>query len=389
MYGRQYSPGSYSWYSSRSVNGSDGEFSLPLENSGPQMVLKVSAPGYRAFTSKLFNPAEGIPAFEFALQRGLGVRGVVRDTNGAPVAGAQVAAIGRNSYVALGRGGFDSNYGSRNEIARTDASGRFVLPESDELLMVVAAHPLGYADARAEDPSAMTNLVLQPWGRIEGEVRIGPNPGTNVQLVLSYGDPQIHQLQFSYQFFRIVTDDQGKFAVGFVPPGDRALYRLVPINANSQMWSHRTEVTVEPGSTNRVLIGGTGRPVTGRALSRNNDRPVDWTQCQGNITAVQTIPPPNSGLLGGLVAAFTPPARRTQPRSYGFACKADGSFRVEDVPAGTYSISISAMETEERGNSRTTRSIGFGNKSLTIPAMPGGRSDEPLDAGEIEIRLNR
>jgi hypothetical protein len=156
------------------------------------------------------------------------------------------------------------------------------------------------------------------------------------------------------------------------------------------MWSHRTDVDVTPGGTNRVVIGGTGRPVIGRATAPNSDKPIDWTQCQGNINSVQTIPPPSTGgLLGGLLSRFATPARRVQPRSYGFACASDGSFRVEDVPAGTYSISISAMETEERGNSRTTRSIGFGNKSLTIPPMPGGRSDETIDAGEIEIRLNR
>jgi hypothetical protein len=390
MYGQQYGAGSYSWYSSRSVNGSDGEFSLPLENSGSQMVLKVTAPGYRAFTSKPFNPEESIPSFEFAMQRGTGLRGIVRRSDGTPVAGAQVASIGRNSYVALGRGGFDSNYGSRNEIARTDAAGRFVMPEIDDLILVVAAHPSGYAEARPDEPQTMTNLVLEPWGRIEGEVRIGARAGTNLQLVLSYGDPQIHQLQFSYQYYRIVTDEEGHFSVGFVPPGDRALYRLIPISANSQSWSHRTDIAVEPGSTNRVLIGGTGRPVVGRGIAPTGDKPIDWTQCRGNVTAVQTIPPPASrGLLGGLISSLVTPARRVQPRSYSFACSADGTFRVEDVPAGTYSISISAMETEERGNSRMTRSIGYGNKSLTIPPMPGGRSDEVLDAGEIEMRLNR
>jgi hypothetical protein len=337
-----------------------------------------------------FNPNEGVPALDFALQRGTGLRGVVRRPDGSPVAGAQVAAVGRNSYVALGRGGFDANYGSRNEIARTDSTGRFVLPEVDNLLMVVAAHPSGYAEARAEETQELTNMVIEPWGRIEGEVRIGSRAGTNLQLVLSYGDPQIHQLQFSYQYYRIVTDAEGRFSVGFVPPGDRALYRLIPLNANSQMWSHRTEVAVEPGLTNHVIIGGTGRPVIGRAIAPNSGKTIDWTQCQGNINSVQTIPPPSTGgLLGGLLSSFATPARRVQQRSYGFACAADGSFRVEDVPTGTFSISISAMETEERGNSRSTRSIGYGNKSLTIPPMPGGRSEEMLDAGEIEIRLNR
>ena len=388
--GRQYGGGSYSWYNTRAFADSGGEFSMPMEYSGSEMLLRVTAPGYRALNSKPFNPEEGVPNFDFAMTRGTGLRGIVRRPDGTPVAGAQVAAIGRNSYVALGRGGFDSNYGARNEIARTDAAGRFVMPESEDLLLVVAAHPSGYAEARPDETQAMTNLVLEPWGRIEGEVRIGPRPGTNVQLVLSYGDPQIHQLQFSYQYYRIVTDEDGHFSVGFVPPGDRALYRLVPISANSQMWSHRTEIDVTPAGTNHVVIGGTGRPITGRAVAPNSDRPIDWTQCHGNINSVQAIPPPSGGgLLGGLISRLTTPAPRVQTRSYSFACSADGTFRIDDVPEGHYTITITAMETEERGNSRTTRSIGYGNKSLTVPPMPGGRSDDALDAGEIEVRLNR
>jgi hypothetical protein len=33
--------------------------------------------------------------------------------------------------------------------------------------------------------------------------------------------------------------------------------------------------------------------------------------------------------------------------------------------------------------------VGYANKSFQVPEMPGGRSDEPLDLGEVEVRLNQ
>ena len=81
-------------------------------------------------------------------------------------------------------------------------------------------------------------------------------------------------------------------------------------------------------------------------------------------------------------------AQREQ-RQYAFSLAPDGSFRVEDVPAGTYDVNVMVLEVEQRENSRSTRSIGSASKQIIVPPMPGGRSDEPLDIGTIEVRLQR
>ena len=54
-----------------------------------------------------------------------------------------------------------------------------------------------------------------------------------------------------------------------------------------------------------------------------------------------------------------------------------------DLPAGNYGITVINWS----GAPVTSRIISRGNVPLTVPEMPGGRSDEPLDVGEIKTYL--
>jgi peroxiredoxin len=62
-----------------------------------------------------------------------------------------------------------------------------------------------------------------------------------------------------------------------------------------------------------------------------------------------------------------------------FRIAADGFFTVPDLPAGAYGVTVAAWT----GAPVKSRMISRGNVQITIPEMPGGRSDEPLDIGVI------
>jgi len=66
----------------------------------------------------------------------------------------------------------------------------------------------------------------------------------------------------------------------------------------------------------------------------------------------------------------------------------DGSFRVEDVPAGVYQLNISLYE-KNSTNTGILESVGNANQSVTVADMPGGRSDDALDVGEIKLQLQK
>jgi hypothetical protein len=61
----------------------------------------------------------------------------------------------------------------------------------------------------------------------------------------------------------------------------------------------------------------------------------------------------------------------------------DGRFRAEDLAAGEY-----VLEAWFYQGGGTPVEAGFVGHSFTVPPISGGRSDEPLDLGEIPIRLS-
>jgi hypothetical protein len=55
---------------------------------------------------------------------------------------------------------------------------------------------------------------------------------------------------------------------------------------------------------------------------------------------------------------------------------ADGTFRIEDVPPGTYELKLRRPGTLDYA----------GTIRVTFPDIPGGRSDRPLDLGTLTVQ---
>ena len=65
----------------------------------------------------------------------------------------------------------------------------------------------------------------------------------------------------------------------------------------------------------------------------------------------------------------------------------DGSFRVEDVPAGDYRLEVSIQGRPPAAFDPDGRQLAPLKHFFTVPEMPGGRSDVPLDLGTVAMRL--
>ena len=75
-------------------------------------------------------------------------------------------------------------------------------------------------------------------------------------------------------------------------------------------------------------------------------------------------------------------------RTYGLAINPDGTFRIDDVPSGAYTLTIAANWADSsRGGIIET--LGTVERTVKVPAMASGRSDEPLDVGTLELKLNK
>jgi hypothetical protein len=64
----------------------------------------------------------------------------------------------------------------------------------------------------------------------------------------------------------------------------------------------------------------------------------------------------------------------------------DGSFRLDDIPAGTYALGIEVQRGPRPGAYGPFQRLG---RVITIPPMEGGRSDEPLDLGVLPLQTRR
>jgi hypothetical protein len=89
---------------------------------------------------------------------------------------------------------------------------------------------------------------------------------------------------------------------------------------------------------------------------------------------------PISGLLG-----LRAPPEQPELEPIPFKLAPDGSFRIEDVPAGKYTLKLMVIAPPEKGRVDPNRTIAKAEKQVVVPAMASGRSDEPLDVGTIEM----
>ncbi len=63
----------------------------------------------------------------------------------------------------------------------------------------------------------------------------------------------------------------------------------------------------------------------------------------------------------------------------------DGAFRIDDVPEGTYNLSVQLTDLSSPNQWQPGVPIGKVIASVTVPPVPNGVSDEPLDLGELQV----
>jgi hypothetical protein len=76
-------------------------------------------------------------------------------------------------------------------------------------------------------------------------------------------------------------------------------------------------------------------------------------------------------------------------RSFDTNVRPDGRFRVEDVEAGTYRLSGRVLAPGNGIPGRYGPELASVSTVVTVPEVPGGRSDDPLDLRDIELKPRR
>jgi RNA polymerase sigma factor (sigma-70 family) len=380
------------WEAGKAIAALKGSYEINLPPGYRLRFVRIEAEGYLPVVSPGFTRDTPEQVFDARLQPGTGVAGIVRLPDGTPCAGADVV-YGPWPDITNGQPPADPY-----AIVKTGPDGRFAFGAEKPWCPIVILDDRGFAERTVDQLAASREVTLQPWGRVEGTVRIGNRPGTGEILSLPHS-PSNDSVDPHARFGAQATADaSGHFVFERVVPGEVRLWRRFPTGPQTQNWSFLTLIDVKPGATARVKVGGSGRPVIGRLIAPAVIADwVDWSNDWGSSTErKQAVPRPPSGLDGGERVRWRLAWERSEEgkafrqaeRRYGLKIAPGGTFRVEDVEAGVYRLSITLADGPRpaEGPCRVGGLLAVADLEFGVPAMPGGRSDEPLDLGAITLR---
>ena len=361
---------SITWWRMREVEYTGGRYSMKFDRERRESYVRVEAPGYEPAESRGFRSDEGAVIQDFRLKPAAGISGIVLLPDGRPAAGVQVV-LGTQENRAFVRDGV-VEHDSNAVTTTTGPDGRLTVPKHEGTFLLVVAADAGFADATSDEFAKTGKLVLQPWGRIEGEVRIGRKPAA-YQSVVYWPDSPTNRgdaLRMQSYDYHFTADSQGRFAIDRVIPGRGQIARVVVTPLRSE-WCEWESVEVKPGQTTRVRLGGKGRAVTGRVVVDGTPpEPVDW---RTNNPAVLE----------------TPRAERRKPAAawltFASGFDEDGKFRIENVAPGTYELTILVnLPSDKRTWGAPRATMGEATLPVTVPEGP---DDQSVEIGDVKVRL--
>jgi peroxiredoxin len=419
---------SFDWAESNRLLFTNGAFTVNLAKERLAPAVLIEADGYLPQCS---GPIRGLETnLTFLLKKGSGPAGVILTPDGHPAAGRTVWLSRLKDLIFLEGPKLapkSTSPGIRTTV--TDDAGRFSFAPDLDAFAVVVADDSGFAQVRVENLQSSPQVRLQPWARVEGTLKIGTQPGTNetVRLAAAFAPFAYYPRLLPPCSISVetTTDSAGRFMFPRVPPVDIKVFHapkvgrtetgLVPI-------TQITNLTLNGGETRALTIGGQGRPVTGRIVLKNGQKPINWQDEVFWIDALVPEPPncPNFDAISKeyhiamraarnqedkeearnryldehdriarqLCALYSSPAGRQNwfsKRRYVLRFAQNGSFRIDDVPGGKYQLTIDLRELEDKRSQLHSPLIALHQQEIDVPDSLGGRSDTPLDLGVINM----
>lgn len=327
------------WFPRESTLCLDGRFELSVSYDEKPMSLMIEAEGYESWTSEPLPPRNHHETFAVRLKRAsekpeptpepTTVAGRVLAPDGKSDSGVPVQLTFPPSASKTAADTVPTRWTQLKAV--TDEGGRFEFeyppfPDAEGGLQVEC--DAGYGIASLVDVRRGEPIRLRGWARLEVVVLSGAEPKAFERIRFeSQGYPRL-AFGFSGRHEYATTDEKGVAVFERVPEGKGTVNTSVVrelkggggVGTDLQMLN----VELKSGETKRVQLGGVGRPVIGRiVLPPDPPMPHAWERS-------------GFGMISSSKVEYGDPAYRR----FGFQVSSDGTLRVEDVPAGTYELSI-------------------------------------------------
>lgn len=402
--GARFDAGRQQWHNQDRFAASGGKFQLRRVYDAFAHVVRIEALGYRAEVSRDIHDDEGNVTIDFELHKSEDVQATVLTPAGKPAAKAQIALGIPGAQIDVKNGAFGpQTYATKFE---TDERGQFRFPAPETPFQLVILHATGLAHVKAAPDNLPAKIPLQGWARVTGTFHVGKDPAPFTTLEIdssalhSYGEDAPH----IFTQHKATTDKEGRFVFEQVIPGQARIGRqiifMVEQGATEATSSCRTPANLPAGETTELKLGGTGRSVIGRLQAPQGFAgKIKWSLA--NIRAeIPVVPPPAPTVpanvegdakkraawfrewlqspAGKAWTTANEATRRLGETSHFFwaSAGADGTFRIDDMPPGTYLLSAH-LDGKVR--------LALPEYKFTIPPIEGDRSDEPLDLGDVRL----
>jgi hypothetical protein len=278
-------------------------------------------------------------------------------------------------------------------------------------VFVVGAVGLGFARADDESGRKLSGSTVgeKPTGRLEGRIKLPERPKVKLPdfALTAIGTigtqiPKVRLKSISLLVWsakdpiaEAEIDEDGRFSFESVPAGVVRLqpnfvvaWSETPAEAERKFSlgaSFTLHTTVRAGKTTEVAFFGRGRLVTGKIDLPEGIKPQDAA------VRLTMIEPPSRAMWGRLDRPRPTPlavayGMVTPDRELASELDANGRFRVEGVPEGTYRLHVTIRGQNEpvqvwfRGYA-AGQSEWVKNGIFSAPLMKDGTSDVPLDLG--------
>ena len=343
----------------------DGAFTLEVERPGPYTLLSVLADGFRPYAPMLgqaplrYVSREGqrVEGATIVLMPEVGVDGEVQDAEGNPAPGATLRWLG------IGTG--ETALAPDDREYRSDSAGRFHIAAQMGGWLEATHETLGVGRAQIDERVLVSGTVvirLNPEDngaqeRITGQVRDPegkPAEGARVLAQASDGGPGAEA----------VTEADGTFELFDLPPGKyRVEARLAPY---APVWASN----IPSESHGLMLQLASGGTITGTLRTEDGE----------------VVP-------GATVAALrhVGPLLRT-PQGQTTIFDADGEFRVDGLPPGTYDVAGGAADHSMAWARGVELGSGTVELSLVLPAggeihgfVRDASGSAPIASARVEV----
>jgi RNA polymerase sigma factor (sigma-70 family) len=337
-----------------------GSFEYTFDMAAEKIIVRVQSNDHLPADSEPFAPDGSLRELTFRLTRAAPITGKILNADGTPARDVTVYLVPAGENLNLENGEVHVSYRRGSIQRKTAADGGFSLPPQRDDYQLVALAEAGVVMARRRDLHGNDSLLLKPWARVAGTMKVEGKPAAGIGVTQSpddlgsqsEGEPQVYHRLYTE------TDAAGRFEFRRMVPGRHSLGHWVSNGAPGRRW-FVSVVTfdAQSGQTINLNIGGAGLAVTGRLAL------------------------PTSGGWMIRKASLEPSGAKDPLRVRGVEVLEDGRLRIQDLEPGEYKLRISIHEPPPADECGWGRLIAGFSHLFKVSDDANG---SPLDLGNLE-----